>query len=167
MSIKRQMAEDEGFLGRWSRLKRERPAPASAVVAPEPKLPEVQIDAQEAHPVDETPQEPLPEIDALGAGSDFKPFMNPRVAPEMRAQALRKLWASNPLYNHIDMLDDYCEDYTDAAVCIPGMKTAYKIGRGFLKDLEEVTEEPSIENPAELDESEVALTEHDQDNDQS
>ena len=77
----------------------------------------------------------LPDVETLGEGSDFKPFMNEGVPQGLRNQALRKLWASNPLYNHIDMLDDYCEDYTDAACVVPGLKTAYRVGKGFVDEL--------------------------------
>lgn len=142
MSLKRQMAEDEGFLSRWSRLKR-RPEPAIEEIEPQADKSAEQLPATEAQAKAETePSEAveLPDIETLGPGSDFKPFMNPTVAPEVRNQALKKLWASNPLYNHIDMLDDYCEDYTDKAMVVPGMKTAYKVGRGFLDAIEKASE---------------------------
>lgn len=133
MSLKRQLAEEEGFLGRWSRLKQK--SRSEPEQEPEEEIPDTGPEAELPARQAEQDAEPLPDIETLGQGSDFKPFMDPEIAPELRSQALRKLWASNPLYNHIDMLDDYCEDYTDKAVVIPGMKTAYKIGRGLLKEL--------------------------------
>ena len=62
--------------------------------------------------------------------------MDKNVSSADRHKALRKLWVSNPVLANMDGLDDYCEDYTDAAVCLPKglMKTAYQYGRGFLND---------------------------------
>ena len=154
MSLKRQLAEDQGFLNRWSRLKRQQSRPEiEEPVAEERGETDAAAVAQPAAGAVEASDElDLPEIDSLGAGSDFKPFMNPKVPVDLRRQALRKLWASNPLYNRIDMLDDYCEDYTDKAMVVPGMKTAYKVGRGFLDKFEEL---------ASQDESIAAKTEDD------
>lgn len=141
MSLKRQLAEEESFLGRWSRLKRAQEEELKPAIEPaEPPLEPAQAPIQELSNPQDEPVEPLPDLETLGPGSDFKPFMQTNIAPELRTKALRKLWASNPLYNHIDMLDDYCEDYTDKAMVIPGMKTAYQVGRGFLEKIEQVAE---------------------------
>lgn len=81
------------------------------------------------------------DFEQLDYESDYKQFMGSDVTSEARHKALRKLWVSNPVLANMDGLDDYCEDYTDAAVCLPKgmMKTAYQYGRGFLND-EEVAE---------------------------
>lgn len=159
MSLKRQLAEEEGFLGRWSRLKREQSLQTEEISVPEPEESEqktaplseeaTELEAQEQSPT------PLPDVETLGAGSDYKPFMHGNVAPDLRSQALRKLWASNPLYNHIDMLDDYCEDYTDKAMVVPGMKTAYKVGRGFLDKAKEIAERVDSEAQEPMDDTET------------
>src|SRR5947209_11021011 len=79
------MAEREGFLGRWSRLKRE----AAREVPPEPAA-------------DLPPEEPLvdlealPRLESLGAASDYTPFLAKGVPEELRCAALRKAWASDP-----------------------------------------------------------------------
>lgn len=76
------MADEEGFLSRWSRLKREGEAP------PEPPVPE---------PVAEEPERaPLPPIDSLGIDSDYTRFLAPGVPAELARLALRKAWASDP-----------------------------------------------------------------------
>jgi hypothetical protein len=81
------MAEREGFLGRWSRLKRE----TVREVPPEPAadLPE----AAEEPLVD---LEALPPLESLGAASDYTPFLAEGVPEELRCAALRKAWASDP-----------------------------------------------------------------------
>ncbi|MEO1207614.1 MAG: DUF3306 domain-containing protein [Pseudomonadota bacterium] len=88
------------------------------------------------------------DFEALDFESDYERFMDHGVNDETRNKALRKLWVSNPVLANIDGLDDYCEDYTDAAVCLPKgvMKTAYQFGRGFLND-QEVAEWEALGKP--------------------
>lgn len=90
------------------------------------------------------------DFDKLDFDSDYTTFMEKDVPDDVRNLALRKLWASNPVLTFMDGLDDYCEDYTDAAVCMPvgTMKSAYKFGRGFLSD-EEVAEWEALGKPEE------------------
>ena len=54
--------------------------------------------------------QPLPSIESLTPESDFAPFMAKDVAPDMRNQAMRKLF-TNPHYNVMDGLDIYIDDY--------------------------------------------------------
>ncbi|MCA3043990.1 MAG: DUF3306 domain-containing protein [Rhodocyclaceae bacterium] len=54
--------------------------------------------------------QPLPSIESLTADSDFAPFMAKDVAPDMRNQAMKKLFA-DPHYNVMDGLDIYIDDY--------------------------------------------------------
>jgi len=151
------MAEkDEPFLSRWSRLKREsasRPEP--------PKFPGTEHEAREAAEAQQaageaarperegdprsaaTPQQPALDLDKidldkLDGSSDYKPFMSPSVPDEIRSKALSKLWLSDPLLSGPEQLSDYMEDFTDAARAVPGglLRTAYKVGQGFLSDEE-------------------------------
>jgi hypothetical protein len=88
--------DGEPFLSRWSRLKRE-----AATAAPPP----VEVSAEAAA---EPP--PLPPIESLTPDSDFSVFMEPRVPPELRQAALKKLF-TDPHFNLMDGLDIYIEDY--------------------------------------------------------
>lgn len=128
---------DDTFLGRWSRKKLE---------------PEIEQDAvsveEEGTPPDETlsdqeilDQLELPDPDDLKEGDDFAAFMNGAVPDHLRKRALRKLWLSNPALANLDGLVEYGEDYTDAAMVPEVLNTAYKVGRGFLKDILEEPEE--------------------------
>jgi Protein of unknown function (DUF3306) len=79
------MVDDEGFLRRWSRLKRsdvEEP-----VGKPEGDEPPV------AEPFDPAT---LPPVATLTADSDYTAFLAKGVPEELRRLALRKAWASDP-----------------------------------------------------------------------
>lgn len=56
------------------------------------------------------PVEPPP-LDALTPQADFSPFMQKDIAPELRNQAMRKLF-TDPHYNVMDGLDTYIDDYS-------------------------------------------------------
>ena len=79
------MTEREGFLGRWSRLKRE----AVREVPPEPAA-----DLPSEEPLVDL--EALPPRESLGAASDYTPFLAAGVPEALRCAALRKAWASDP-----------------------------------------------------------------------
>jgi hypothetical protein len=128
--------EAEGFLGRWSRRKAEAR----------------QTEVQEAREHEQVPAHPspeaaepdvidprdLPDIDSLTAESDFTVFMKKGVPQELRKQALRKLWRSNPVLANLDGLLEYGEDYTHIGRGGTSVQTAYQVGRGFARKLEEI-----------------------------
>ena len=102
------MAQDEGFLSRWSRRKSE------ARVAPREELPPPPAAAAEPAPAEApapTAAAPLPPVDSLTPESDFAPFMAPEVDSGLRRQALKRLF-SDPHFNAMDMLDVYVDDYS-------------------------------------------------------
>jgi hypothetical protein len=130
--------DPKGVLARWSRRKQaarhgrpeDEPPAAEGRAAPPPALPEEPAPPPEAEADDPVPELPDPEtLDDPGA---FKAFMAKGVPPELRRRALRRLWRLDPIYSHHDGLDDYCGDYTDQARVVPNLKTAYRVGRGFL-----------------------------------
>lgn len=147
---------DDTFLGRWSRKK----------LAPETVEPEVETsaDAPAEAPVEESLSDEeilakleLPDPDQLKDGDDFAAFMNTAVPDHLRRRALRKLWLSNPALANLDGLVDYGEDFTDAAMVPEVLNTAYKVGRGFLKDILE--EEPDSDDPEALEDEIEGLAE--------
>ena len=92
----------------------------------------------------------LPEPESLGLGDDFSVFMTKAVPERLRRRALRVLWRSNPTLANVDMLVDYGEDFTDKATVIENMQTAYQVGKGMLKHVEEMARQAEeIENPSE------------------
>jgi hypothetical protein len=138
---------DEGFLRRWSRRKAQaRSVPVETPAALEDSAPVGEItpaSAQAAHERDApAPVDPkdLPDIESLGADSDFSVFMRPGVPAHLRTRALRKLWRSDPIFSQLDGLVEYGEDYTLPSWPKGTIKTAYQIGRGFVNELEKLAE---------------------------
>ena len=146
------MTEDKRFLSRWSdrKLKGEGDNPPAA----------------EADGAEETPGEDefegksddeilsileLPDPETLKLGDTVEKFMDGRVPERIRARALRAFWKTNPVLANIDGLDEYCDDYTDAAMVIENLQTIYEVGKGYaeqaldalesLADDEEVVDE--------------------------
>jgi hypothetical protein len=125
---------DDGFVGRWSRLKRRErsretvPAPGDAEAPPAPVAEETAAPAERA-----TTEivEPLPDIDSLDEGSDFTVFLREGVPEELRKRALRRLWRLNPVFANLDGLNDYDEDFAAEAL-LGGVKTLYQVGKGMI-----------------------------------
>jgi hypothetical protein len=86
----------------------------------------------------------LPDPDSLQMNDDFTRFLAKTVPERLRRRALRRLWLSNPVLANLDGLNDYEDDYTDAATAGQVVKTAYQVGRGFLS---KVAEAATSENP--------------------
>tara|TARA_E500000178_G_scaffold19459_1_gene18338 strand:- start:326 stop:985 length:660 start_codon:yes stop_codon:yes gene_type:complete len=126
------LSEDKGFLSRWSDRKL-RPESDDADVAPPT--------SEEAKPVEDefegkSDEEilsilELPEPDTLKLGDTVEKFMDGRVPERIRARALRAFWKTNPLLANIDGLDEYCDDYTDAAMVVENLQTIYEVGKGY------------------------------------
>ena len=83
----------------------------------------------------------LPDPDTLKPGDDFTAFLRDVVPEHLRRRALRRLWRSNPVLANLDGLNDYDGDYTNAATDAPGLKTAYRVGKGLLKHVEALAAE--------------------------
>ncbi|MGH6903908.1 MAG: DUF3306 domain-containing protein [Geminicoccaceae bacterium] len=137
---------DEGFLRRWSRRKVEArsPAPAPAEAASDAAEPALASPEQMPEPAASAPApidpKDLPDIESLDARSDFTVFMRPGVPEHLRTLALRKLWRSDPIFSKLDGLVEYGEDYTIQSWPKGVIKTAYRIGRGFMDELEKLGE---------------------------
>ena len=133
------MAEqDETFLSRWARRKAE-------PETPEPELQPPPAEAEEKGELTEAEQqaliESLPDIESLDEKSDFSAFMQKGVPEVLQRRALRKLWRLNPVFAHLDGLNDYDDDFTDAAMVVEGMKTLFQVGKGMAEKVPEGEEE--------------------------
>jgi putative acetyltransferase len=165
--------EEEPFLKRWSRRKqeaKEAPDAAQRADAANPKpAPDGDVRAlDDRSRAEEPPPAPgdkaadkreLTEADfadvdfeALDYNSDYARFTAPGVPEAIKNKALQKLWASHAVFTTPDPYQDYLGDYTDAAVAVPPgtLKTAYRIGKGFLTD-EEAAEWEKLGHPAEAE----------------
>lgn len=140
-----------GFLSRWSRLKQEardhehQPQPPAAVLPENEESPE-----QEREPApppeagaegdgapapskaaDQPPPLDLPDIDTLTRDSDYTAFLRAEVPADMRRQALRKLWRSDPVFANLDGLNDYDENYAAPSIVGAAVRTAYDVFNGY------------------------------------
>lgn len=104
------------------------------------------VAAEERRALEERPDEDvlaeleLPDPDSMKQGDDFSAFMADKVPERLRRRALRQLWRSNPVLANLDNLVDYGEDYTDAALVMENLQTAYQVGKGMLKHIEAMAE---------------------------
>lgn len=128
-------SDDDGFISRWSRRKRE-----ARETDPEPSTREsgAPVETTQA-PAEEDPEgDPevvaqLPDIDSLDMSSDFTVFLRKGVPEVLRRKALRKLWGLDPVFANLDGLNNYDEDYTKLGmVKMPGLKSVYQAGRGVV-----------------------------------
>ena len=126
----------------WSRRK-------AAVAAEERVREDAELEvraAEEQAALEERPDEEvlaeleLPDPDSMKQGDDFSAFMANGVPERLRRRALRQLWRSNPVLANLDNLVDYGEDYTDAALVMENLQSAYQVGKGMLKHLEAMAE---------------------------
>lgn len=134
--------DTEGFFQRWSRRKRDREAKRADAATPPPA--EAKVDG------------PFADFDfeALDFTSDYRQFMDNNVPDEIRNRALQKLWSSSDLIAQPDELDDYLEDFREAAKALPAdlARSAYIVGRGFLEQ-GEIDEREAETEPAQSEES--------------
>jgi hypothetical protein len=88
--------DDEGFLARWSRRKRE-----AETTATEPSEPTAAPEASDQSPLSQPPEVAeiiarLPPIEEIIATTDIRAFLAPGVPSELRLAALRRAWRTDP-----------------------------------------------------------------------
>ena len=126
------MSEDKGFLSRWSERKLKPESDNTDVALPsadEGKPTEDEFEGKSDEEILSILE--LPEPDTLKLGDTVEKFMDGRVPERIRARALRAFWKTNPLLANIDGLDEYCDDYTDAATVVENLQTIYEVGKGY------------------------------------
>ncbi len=147
--------DDDSLLSRWSRRKRAsaREVGAPGVQDPEPPRPDENASDEELTETELLQKLGLPDPDTLTSGDDFRAFMAKSVPDYLRRRALRRLWVSNPVLANVDGLVDHGEDFTDAATVPDALRTGYRVGKGFLRDIVDVAPDEDA------DESETAVSE--------
>ncbi len=101
----------------------------------------------------------LPDPETLKPGDDVSAFMAKAVPDRLRRRALRQLWRLNPILANVDGLVDYGEDFTDGALVVENLQTAYQVGRGMLKHIAEIEKSAEAEDLPEGPEPAVASEE--------
>lgn len=149
------MSEERSRLSRWAERKAAArrgevlaepaeevlPTPAEDVPPPQTaSLEPGQMPDAEGVPADDD-MPVLPPIEDLTAESDYTVFMNKKVPETLRRAALRKLWASDPVLANLDGLNDYDHDYNVIDTLITTAQTAYRVGKGYVEQIEEKLEE--------------------------
>ncbi len=166
------------FLSRWSRRKRTgapesdgapepavqetQSAPAAAGLAPPAADPRADVKADDplAQAEADDPGAHAEAYDAvlarlglvhpdrMQAGDDFAAFLRAEVPQHLKRLALRRLWRTNPALACVDGLNDYDGDFTGTGVGEGGLRTAYTVGRGFVRALAETSEPTDAPEPA-------------------
>src|SRR5262249_1797952 len=125
---RRQVNDEENFISRWSRRKREaadetahwkktEPRQTSSLLDEQPG-PGSQISAGRA--AKEFDVSSLPPIESIGAGTDITAFMQPGVPSALRHAALRRVWAADPaIRDFVGLNENYWNDVAGAAAA-PG-----------------------------------------------
>ncbi len=145
------MAEDKTITSRWAARK-------AAV-----------LEEQQAQELSDLPEEPEPEKteaeilaelglkdpDEMVQGDDFSGFMREAVPAALRNRALRVLWRSNGALANLDGLLDYGEDFSKEGAAGGVVKTAYQVGKGFVKKLTEAEEAGLSDSELTKDEPEI------------
>jgi len=107
------MSEQEKFLDRWSRRKREAADEPAPVAAEDAGVPPPATESKEA--VAEVPFEPasLPPIESINAESDIRAFLKPGVPPDLSRAALRRAWSADPAIRDFIGLVENGWDFND------------------------------------------------------
>jgi hypothetical protein len=130
--------KDEGFAGRWSRLKaetraKEAEAAAAAPAAQVEPVPVVQTPAPAEEKIE------LPPLESLTKESDFSLFMRADVAEGTRKEALRKLWTLDPHFAAIDISECHSIDFNAVQTFPEGLlNTIYRVGSGMVEAVEAI-----------------------------
>jgi len=151
--------DDKGFLQRWSARKLDARADGDAydVENADPPVKD-EGDASKGGaagdgastgdpPVDDSQVLPpdLPDVETLDADSDFTAFLGDNVPRDVAKMALRKLWRSDPVLANLDGLNDYDEDFSKVGMVTEVVKTAYRVGKGLLRDDEKTIPDESLD----------------------
>lgn len=122
--------DDEKFVSRWSRLKREARDRADK--------PESREAASPADPRAPTPD--VPPLDKLDFDSDYRGFFHPKIDEDTRRAALKRLF-SDPRFNVIDDMDIDIEDYSKYAPLSAAVVASLKQTQNILQWAREREEE--------------------------
>ena len=136
--------EDDNFLARWSRRKRdiarEEEAGNLAPTSDEATLRQ-QAEAEAAELEANRLAAEAVDIETLEYESDFGIFLKRGVPDLLRKQALRKLWTSSPVLANLDGLNDYEADFGDPK--LNTFTSIWQVGRGFMGLEDEEGKKPS------------------------
>ncbi|SMX44330.1 DUF3306 domain-containing protein [Actibacterium lipolyticum] len=148
----------------WSRRRAGVRAEAEQeeLVRAEAEAAELEAQAEEKSDAELLEELDLPDPDTLTAGDDFSAFMKEAVPQRLRTRALRQLWRTNPVLANLDQLVDYGEDFTDSALVVENLQTAYQVGKGMMKHVIAMAEQAAEADAPEAPQEELALVEEEE-----
>ncbi len=127
---------DGGLLSRWAKRKEavreEEEVEAAAAEPAEEAEPETEEEAMallEERDPELAEQISTMDLNKLSYDDDFTVFMKTKVPDIIRRKALSKLWLSHPLLANLDGLNEYDEDYTQAADAAEMVRKAFEAAR--------------------------------------
>ena len=139
---------NENFLSRWSKKKSKQKSEKEISKIESPDFNSSQGDEVSKSSTSEASENDklnddellkkynLPNPEKIKKEKSLDVFFKDGVPDRLRQIALRRVWRLNPIIRFADAeINDYHEDFTDAATVIEGMETAYKVGKGYLSDL--------------------------------
>jgi hypothetical protein len=148
------MAEEQGFLGRWSARKRavreaEAEVKVEAALAPETAAPI----AAEPEPEPEIDPADLPPLDSIRSGMDVQAFLQRGVPKALRQAALRRLWSVDPKIRAFREVADYDWDFNAPGygALLPGddpKAVAEKLFQAMRRQVAERVQGPGSSPPA-------------------
>jgi hypothetical protein len=137
------LAEANEFLRRWSRLKRKSRENAPPPAAEPTQAPATATASEREAPPATAEQPVLPPLESLTKDSDFTPFLRAGVPEALRKEALRRLYASDPVFANLDGLVDYAEDFGALFRAEGAIATAYRVLQGMPGGEEDAEKDPS------------------------
>ena len=94
----------------------------------------------------------LPNPDKIKKEKGLDVFFKDGVPDRLRQIALRRVWKLNPIIRFADAeINDYHEDFTDAATVIEGMQTAYQVGKGYLTEMLENKDDETLVESSDIE----------------
>ena len=94
----------------------------------------------------------LPNPNKIKKEKGLDVFFKDGVPDRLRQIALRRVWKLNPIIRFADAeINDYHEDFTDAATVIEGMQTAYQVGKGYLTEMLENKDDETLAETSDIE----------------
>ena len=134
--------DEDGVLSRWSKRKlandhakqmpQSEPTPEEHAEAFDERELELASNREAAEEID---------LETITEESDLSVFMKEGVPEALKKAALAKLWRSSPVFANIDGLVDYDDNFADPNLIMKTFTSAYQVGKGYLKEVLEDTEE--------------------------
>ena len=100
----------------------------------------------------------LPDPNKVKKEEELDAFFKSSIPERLKRIAMRRLWRINPIISFADSeINDYADDFTDAATVIDDLQTSYVVGQGYgnfdldenLKEEEQETEIEKNNDPNE------------------